>query len=912
MTRHRPRGADYVEVPPNRERIERAINDEIRSHLEERVAELIASGVAPDDARGQAVREFGDLDAARRDLQRIDELAVGTTRLSDATRDLGVDIWRTARSLVRRPGFAAVAVLTLALGVGANAVMFGLVDRLLLSPPPHLRDAGEIVRLRFDEAQRDGGRIQWVRGSFPAFRTLAGGEGVFADVAAYADRALTFSAGDVAEEARVLAVTHSYFALLGPRPALGRFFNGGRDGTAGRAGGADARSAVISHAFWTRHFAGEASVLERTIQLGGEPFTVVGVAPNGFTGDGIDPVDAWIPLVNGTPAAPADWETNADVRVASVVARLRPGSSRTSVEQAAREATQLYRSALAGTQSADSTARVHLRGLIPGRDTGDVGVTPEARVTLWLQGVSLLVLLIAVANVTNLLLLRAIERQGETAVRLALGISRMRLVRHLALESAMLAGGGGAVALVIARWAGPALWRLVLPAGTDVDASQTRILTATAAVALGAALLMTILPAFVQRTMRVGDALRGGSRGTSRRSSAVGELLVAVQVSLTVVLLVGAGLFVRSLLRVQGLDLGFAAQHIVGVRVNTGRAGRDSAATAAILATAREAIQRQPGVRGVALGQSTPFRASLNLPFFLPGRDALPGVGPNRLGYPTFFAVSPEYFDVLGIPILRGRGFMLADDRGAARVMLVDATMARTFWPGSDALGQCVRLGADTMPCTTVVGVVGDTRRSVAEARHSLRYFVPFAQSPNRGGERYLFARMEHRAVAMEAAVRGATIAALASAPFVEVFAIERLLDQQSRQWRLGTAAFVGFGLLATLVAAIGLYGVVAFSVARRERELGIRRALGAPVASLLAGVGRGAAARALLGLGVGGALSWMLTRRIRDLLFQPSPGDAVAYGVAAGIVLLATLVASVGPAWRATRADPMRALRSE
>jgi hypothetical protein len=238
--------------------------------------------------------------------------------------------------------------------------------------------------------------------------------------------------------------------------------------------------------------------------------------------------------------------------------------------------------------------------------------------------------------------------------------------------------------------------------------------------------------------------------------------------------------------------------------------------------------------------------------------------------------------------------------------------MARTFWPAGDAIGQCVRLGADTMPCTTVVGVVGDTRRTIASQNHSLRYFIPLSQTPSRSPDRYLFARTVRPAVSMEAGVRTVTIAALASTPFVEVFAIERLVDVQSRQWRLGAAAFVSFGVLATLVAAIGLYGVVSFSVARRERELGIRRALGAPVTSLLGAVARGASVRALLGLGVGCGLSWLLAQRIRDLLFDPSPTDAVAYGIAGGVVLVATVVASMAPAWRAMRADPMRALRSE
>jgi predicted permease len=890
-----------VELPPRADRIARAIDDELRSHLEERVSELVANGTRKETAWAQALGEFGDVESARRDLRRIDERSARRTNASEMALELGSDLWRTVRSLIRRPAFSATAIVTLALGIGANAVMFGLVDRLLLSPPPHLERPNELVHLVYDMADNDGGRITWDATSYPVYRSLADRVASFASTAGYVPLRLGFANGPAAEEVNALAVTRSYFETLGPRPSAGRFF------AATETDATDSRTVVISHTLWSRHFSADAAAIGRSVRLGGRPFTIVGVAPRGFTGDGIDPIDAWVLLIDGTPTLPAEWSTRQNVRSVSVVARLRRGAS---VARASTEASVVFRASLAETQSQDPTAIVRLRDMIPGKN-GNGHLVPEVRVTVWLQGVSMLVLLIAIANVTNLLLLRAVDRQRETAVRLALGISRLRLLRHLALESLVLATAGGLAAILLARWVGPWLWRVVLPGTTAVEVTQGRLVTATALIALISASLTTLLPAFLQRATHVADLLRG-ARGATRRTSSIGEGLVVLQVALTVVLIVGAGLFVRSLLRVSRLDLGFAAGNVVAIRVNLRGAGQDSASAAAMLDATRRSVEAVAGVRGVALGQTAPFRPSLNLPVFLRGTADLPGVGPERLGYPTFFAVSPEYFDVMGISLLRGRAFTAADQRGSGPVMVVDATTARTFWPGSDALGQCVQLGADTMPCTTVIGVVRDTRRAVAGENHSLRYFLPLAQSPIRSSERYVFARTTRPATSMELAIRSAVMAALASAPFVEVVALERLMDPQTRQWRLGTAAFLAFAVLATLVATIGLYGIVSFGVARRERELGVRRALGAPRATLIGFVLAGALSRSTMGLVSGGILSFVLAQRIRDLLFRPTAADALAYGVAVAIVIAAAVVASVGPAWRAIHADPMRALRSD
>ena len=886
-----------LEMPASTSRIGRAVDEELAFHLDERVRELVASGLDRDAAHARAVGEFGDLDSARRELRRIDELAARRSWLAESLADLAVDVRRTLRVLARRPGYALVAVLTLALGIGANSTMFALVDRLLLSPPPYIRDAKDVVRLRFDEAQEQSGRIIWLGSSYDYYRNLTQTRLGF-DVAGSTPLAMALRIGAGSRPATIVAITPGYFALLGTRPAFGRFPTDGD--------GADERSMVISHSFWSRELGRAEDVVGRDIVLGGESFRVIGIAPRGFTGDRIDPVDGWIPLGPTTPALPDGWRDAPYDRRLSLIARPHRDVSRDAVIA---EATRQYRATRAGTPLADSTAHVRLLGLAPGRNS-DGTVTPESRVALWLQGVSVLVLLIAVANVANLLLLRAIERRRETAVRVALGIGRTRLVRHVLLESVLLGGVAAIVAAALARWAGPVLWRLLVPAGVEASATPWRDAAVVGALAVSSAIAMAIVPALLQLRTPTHDALRSGSRGVSARATRTGDLLVVVQVACAVVLVVGAGLFVRSLLRVADLDLGFEVDRVVVVRVDQSLV-RDTAAVGRFMQETEDRLRSLPGVVQTTRSLTAPYRPSMTLPVFLPGRAELPGVGEHALGYPSFFAVTPEFFATMGLEILRGRGFETADAPTAPLVTMVDATMARTFWPNGNALGQCVRIGADTAPCRTVVGVVQDTRRTLAGSNHALRYYVPLPQLPSARTERYVFVRTARSPASMLASIRAAATSAQSNA-LVDVSPMSQLLEFQTRSWRLGRAVFVAFGVLATVVATIGLYGIIAFGVAQRRRELGIRIALGAPRSSVLGMVMRGAGARMVVGCAVGGMGAFALGRRLRDLLFQTSPTDTAVFGAALLVVTLATAVACMIPAWRATRVDPTVSLRAD
>ena len=896
-------GREELQLPRNGERIRRSIDDEIAAHLEQRAEELTGQGRTWEEAMREARREFGDVDAARTELGRIDRWSARRDRLIELVLLTATDLRRTIRGLARRPGFALAACTTLALGIGANAAIFGLVDRLLLSPPPHILDADQVFKLRYDTQNRGGGRISWVRASYPAYEQLSRAQTGFAGLAGYIETELTFAAGSQLDELAVAAVTPTYFPLLGTTPSLGRFPGGEKFAEA------DERAIVLSHAFWTSRFGERPDVLGEAVRLGEHRYTVVGIAPRDFRGDGVEPVDAWIPLVASTPGIPSEWATAADWRLLFVVGRLASGFT---PGEASRQSSVIYRSALMDTRAPDSTAVVQVNRLAPGYDSHNAEITTEAKVALWLQGVSLLVLIVALANVTNLLLLRSIERRRETAVRLALGINRMGLIRYLSLESLTLALAGGAGAVLLTQWLGPTLWAVILPAGAATAGAPSRLGWVAAGVAAACALVMTLVPAVFLRFTSDSDVLRAGGRAATRRGTVTGEALVLVQVALTVVLLVGAGLFVRSILRLGDIDLGMATDRVVAVRMNPDPSIREQSVREAVFATITDAVRGLPGVEAAGMSQTGPFLPSMSQSVFLPGHEELPGVGPERLGYPTFFAVTPEFFEAVGLKILEGRSITTADDSNAAPVMLVDATMASTFWPGEAAIGRCMRLGADTMPCTTVVGVVSDSKRFLVQPNHSLRYYLPLAQSPYQPDQRFLLVRTPQSPSAMIHPVRTAASEAGGARAYVDVFPLNDLLDPYTRQWRLGMAAFVTFGVLATVIATIGLYGVISFGIANREREFGIRRALGEPTGRLLGSVMLGAALRSGVGLLAGGLLSLLLARRLHDLLYQPAVADAVVFLASVAVVMTATLVASAAPSWRAVRVDPVSALRAE
>jgi predicted permease len=803
----------------------------------------------------------------------------------------------------RSPGFTAAVVLTFALGIGANATMFGIVDRLLLSPPAHVRDADRVVRLTVNRFNGyTGTRLTNPIVTFPDYEVLARASS-FSSVAAVSGSASERTVGRGADALRLRTelATGSLFSLLGVRPMVGRFF-GPEDDRAGAPG-----VAVISYGAWRRLYGGDPGVLGKTLDFGYGPYTIVGVAPEGFTGADLAPVDVWLPLQTaGSQTTPFCWDKR-NCPWIRVVARLAPGVSPRTAEA---EATTLYRAGWADYHDrnlVDPKAQVIAAPLIAAR-----GPEPSSasRVAVWLAGISLVVLLIACANVANLLLARAVRQRREVGIRLALGSSRARVLGQVLVESLLLSLLGGITALLLTRWGGVLLRSVLLPGvaweGTGVEtrtAGVVVLLTVLAGVAAG------VIPAVPAGRSDVSETLKSGSRTTSAPISRTRGALTVLQAALSVVLLVGAGLFVRSLHRVNALDLGLDPDGVLVVTPDFDRDVSDER-QAEFYRRAVTRLSAIPGVEAVSPDVSVPFWSSSAVNLSVPGLDSIPTL-PS--GSPILHAVGPDYFDVLDLQLLRGRGLRREDGGDGWRALVVNQTMARVLWPGQDPIGKCVIIGASPgetdPPCTEVVGVVEDARTFSLLPEEAMQYYVPLGSE---GGARALLVRVRGEPETSIPSIRRALLSLEPGLRYPEIQPLRELIDPQARSWKLGATMFTAFGLLALLVAAVGLYSVLAFSVAQRTFELGVRSALGASRERLL-GLVLGQAARlTVLGVALGLLAAWLAAPKVEDLLYATSPHDPAVLGGVAGVLLAVGLLAAWLPARRATRVDPSVALRAE
>ena len=529
-----------------------------------------------------------------------------------------------------------------------------------------------------------------------------------------------------------------------------------------------------------------------------------------------------------------------------------------------------------------------------------------AKVATWIGGVALIVWLIACANVANLLLARALQRRREIAVRLALGVSRLRLAAQLLTESVVLAVLGGVLGLVIAQWGGAVLRSAFLSAtSTATVITDSRTLVYAGAAALIAGLLTGLAPLVQARHVNLNRDLREGVReGTYQRSRLRAGLLV-FQGTLSVVLLVGAGLFVRSLRHVRAVPLGFEPQHVALIETNMRGVTLDSAKSVALIEQLQEAAAAIPGVTSAARQLTMPFWSMWSLELHIAGIDSV-----NNLGQFDLNAVSPEYFQTMGTRILEGRGIGPQDVAGAPGAMVVSQAMARKLWPGEDAVGRCVRVGADTVPCTYVVGIAENIKNDRLGDDPGLFYYLSAAQfRPNQGG---LFLRVQGDPEAMQQTIRNALQRIMPGASYVTVTPIGHIIGGETQPWRLGATMFVIFGLLALALAAIGLYSVIAFNVSQRLHELGVRIALGATMREIVSHVVTGGVKLAAGGIVLGVAIALGVGRWVQPLLFEESARDPAVIGFVAAVLLAVAALASFIPARRAARIDPIRALKAE
>jgi len=816
------------------------------------------------------------------------------------------DIRYALRGLARAPGFVGAVVVTLALGIGANTTMFGVLDVLLLRPPEHVTRADRVVRAYFRQPVPGRGMATRPNTSVPAYESLRDGAPPFASVALVRPVTMTLGRGPEARQVSVTLVTHTFFPTLGVTPALGRFFGaeGDRVGAQGVA--------VVSYGFWQRRLGGDREALGRPLRIGRGTYTVIGVAPSGFTGVDLTGPDVWLPIYAAVEETmPVEALTSRNYHWVRVIARLRDGVR---ASDAGALATVALRRAAAASERPSDTAYTVLLG--PVQAARGPSVTSDAKVSLWIGGVAALVLLVACANVANLLLARGIRRRREIAIRLGLGAGRNHVLRLLVAESLLLGLAGGAAALLVAIWAGALVRGLLLP-GLPDDAMVLgwRVLALTGGLSLLSGLVAGAAPALRSSRADLSNVLRSGARDVTTTRVRLRGALLATQVALTLVLLVGAGLFVRSLRSVQSLDLGVDLDRVLRAQVDTRAAGLDSRSSDALYLRLLERARAIPGVEHAAVSVGSPFSSQYATSLRASGCDSLPQL-PTR--GPYFNAVTPDYFAALGIRIVRGRGFNEAEGRDAAPVAVVGQTFARLVWPGDDPIGKCLYFGDDQATCLQVVGVASNARLSDLIEGPVLQYYLPVANVDARiksgfmSGITDLLIRTKSPARDAAAAVQRALQGAEPDLPYVRVESLEESVAPQQRSWRLGATMFSAFGLLALAIAAVGIFGVTAYTVGQRTREIGVRMALGAQPRSVVRLVLRQSVRAAVAGAAVGllGALA--LGRAVASLLYGVAPADPLVLGAVTAALLAVALLAAWLPARRAARVDPIIALQAE
>ena len=830
------------------------------------------------------------------------------TSLRHFLDELTHDVRFAFRTLRKSRGFAATVILTLALGIGANAAMFGVVDRLMFRPYAYLRDPSTVNRVYLRSTYRGTTSTSW-HTEYARYLDLKRWSRSFDEWSGFATRSMAVGVGDASRERQVAAVNATFFRFFDAPPALGRYFVAAEDTT---PRGADV--AVLGYGFWKSELGGR-NVLGEVLQVGNIPATIVGVAPEGFAGvDDANPPAVYIPITTYAGSQPTErtnpkYYTRYNWGWMEMMVRRKPGVT---VEQASRDLSQAYARSWNAEREIEPTltpAEIAKPNAIAGAMKLGAGPDPslEARTALWVTGVAAIVLLIACANVANLFLARALRRQREIAVRLALGVSRRRLMMQTLTESLVLSLIGSAAGLLVAQWGGLAIRRLLIASeGASVDVmTDWRTLGVAVGAAMVAGLLTGLAPALLSGRGDLARSLKTGPReGTYHRSRTRATLLV-LQGALSVVLLVGAGLFVRSLGNVKAMRMGYDAEPLLLVTRNMRGMDMSDSARAQLGRTLLAAAQEIPGVESAVWMSSVPFWSTSSTNLYVPGIDSV-----RKLGRFTYQTATTDYFSTMGTRILRGRGFTEADRANAPMISVVSDGMAKVLWPGKDALGQCMRVRADTMPCTTVVGIAEDMVQGDLTSDKKYQYYLPLEQASPGGG--FVMLRMRGNPAAQQEAVRKAMQRVMPGQSYVTTKPFIEIVDQQRRSWQLGATMFVAFGVLALVVAAVGLYGVIGYNVTQRMHELGVRVALGAQARDILRLVVGQGVRFALAGVALGTLLAYAASRWLEPLLFQQSPRDPVVYTAVGAVLVLVALAASGAPAVRASRADPNTALRSE
>ncbi len=852
--------------------VEADVNDELRFHMEQLVAELQARGMSASEARRAASQRFGDYRLYEEECRQIGEESERMFRRREVLGTLWQDVRYGVRQLRSNLLLTMTALITLALGIGANTAIFSVVNGVLLRKLPY-PEADRLV----------------VSGmSMPDYRDLKERSRVFEDVTVWASNLYTLRTAETPEELMGAVVAPNFFALLGSAE-LGHTITAADENTP---------VAVISHALWQRLYAGSRNVLGQVLNLSGSPYTIIGVMPASFQYPDAR-FDVYVPLADAMRKVPAQLE-NRSLRIFRVVARLRPGVTQGQVAADIRGISEQLQKEYPQTNDGLLFEFDSLFNRLVG------GVRSALLVLLGAVG---LVLLIACANVANLLLGLTTARSREIAVRRALGAPRGRLIRQLITESLVLSLLGGAAGLVLATWTLRFLPRLAadLPRLTEIRLDP-RVLLFTIAASIATALLFGLVPALQGSRTDLNEVLKEGGRSGigSRRGGVLRSTLVAAEVAISLVVLVGAGLLVQSLVRVVNQDIGFDPRGVVAANVGLFYFDTPEERVAK-LNQVLERVAAVPGVRAIAAGTAQPPRtAQRGTGFNVIGRT------PDEVEREGAFWVSvqPGYFAALRTPVRRGREFQPSDNASGAPVALISESLARALFADGDPVGQQIELSNQDAGGArrTIVGVVGNMRYSGVENAATATIYTPFAQTPFMWS--YLMIRSSVDAARLARPLRAAIGGIDQRMVPARVEPATAIVSDLVATRRFITMLLSAFALLALLLAAVGIYGVIAYNVTQRRREIGVKIALGAPPMMVRRQVVGGAVSLVAVGLVAGVGASIWLTRLLTTMLYGVRATDPLTFVGGAAVLLAIGAFAALVPAWRASRVDPLTTLR--
>ena len=901
--------------------LERDVDDELAFHLAMRTRKLVDAGLDAESARAKALEQFGDFTGVRDECLTIDHDLERRMRWTDFLSNLRQDLAYALRSLRQHKQFAAVVLAILTLGIGANTATFTLIDALMLRSLP-VANPDQLVTMGDPSAVGSGwhGTPSTRVFSYPLFvdvrdrnRVLSGmyatgGTGSIDVVISNA----TSDVGARPEHPRGRLVSANFFDVLGVRPLAGRAFTGEEDRTPGGA-----PVAVISHSYWTRRFSSDPGVIGRKISVNGVQLTIVGIGPAGFSGDVVgQSADLWIPIVMQPLIVPHDAALTA--RTTSwllLMGRLSPGVT---IEQARTElstlAAQSIKAQMSDTDWASYETGLRTEPILvePGARGFSYYRSAYARALFILLAAVGLVLLVVCANVANLMLARSAVRGREMSVRLALGAGRGRLIQQLLTESALLAGLAAGFGLLVARWGSALLLRVASagpqPIPLDV-APNGSVMAYTIALALFTTMLFGLVPALRASRVELVASLRtqgrGGASSDRPGRMSVGKMLVVAQVALSALLLVGTGMLLQSMRRIRNADLGVPRDRLVLVSVEAGRSGFAGARLATLMRDLTARLRQIPGVAAVTFSENGLFSGtesltSIDVPGFAVHADS------DR--HVSYDAVGPNYVRAIGARLLSGRDFDARDNETSMRSAILNETMARYYFANGDAVGRTIVRRDSAL---TVIGVVRDVEEQDVRAHPIRRMYIPIFQARELPREFNIEVRTAGDPSALLQAIRAAVLAAHPTLA-IDIHSLNDLVSDSLGKDRLVTQVITFFGVLALVLAALGLYGVMVFTTTRRASEFGLRMALGAKSADVTRMVVREALLLTIVGLAIGLPAGLGAARLIRGQLFEVGIVDPASI-VAAVVVLTATsAIASYLPARRAAHVTPLEALRSE